>query len=518
MTGPVAFVCVNVGPRYDMAYVEILRDMVLRNASRLESPCAWFCVTNRPDELPEGVNAIAPRAWRDEGAQVEMALPGYWQKLALFSPDMPWEEGQRIAYFDLDVCITGRLEDLVERKGIARDAGWPCFNSSVMVWDHGEHREAWERFTPEVMTRSPGPLIAADLLPAGVPNGGDQEWLTELGGWELLPADWVLSYRWQVHGWPPSGCRVVQFHGDPKPNAVTDGWVPNVWRVGGYTSFPEFKGANTTEDDRLGNVASAVQRDLPWFTGFRDEGKSCVIVGGAPSLEDTIVDVRWHARQKRSRMVALNNAWRKLVENGVTPDVCVLLDARPENAEFVKGAPKGMRWLICSQCHPDVFDAIEAEGLEAAIWHSAHNDNTKLLDILEPWWAEGPDQKPTILIPGGSTVGLRAIWLAAFSGFRRIHMYGVDSSYTEDMRHHAYPQALNEGETVLEVARGDKRYKAAPWMVRQSVEFEITWNDMQAFEAYPGAGRTPVSIHVKGYGLLPDIARALREQLRERAA
>lgn len=499
---PVAFVCVNVGPRYPMEYVEILRDMTLRNCTRMERDCAWFCITDRPAELPDDVYPIA----------ADPALPGYWQKVRLFSPDMPWDEGTRVVYFDLDVAITGRLEELVETPGISQDVGWPCYNSSVMVWDHGQHREVWERFRPEIMS-APGNVVPQKLLPAGTVNGGDQEYLTEVGGWETFPEGWCVSYRWQAQDWPPNGSKVVQFHGPTKPHEVTGGWVPNIWRVNGFTSFPEFKGANTSEDDRLANVASAVQREhLPWFTGFGDEGLSCVIVGGGPSMLEHISDIRWHARQRKTRVVALNNAWRVLVKHGVTPFATVMLDARAENAEFVKDAPPGMRLLLCSQCHPAVFDAAEANGSEIAVWHSAHSDNARLLEILKPWWDDGPKQKPTLLVPGGSTVGLRTIWLAAYSGFRRLYMYGVDGSYSADGAHHAYPQALNDGEDVLEVQMGPKTYRCAPWMVRQSEEFRWTWADMREFQMTPDSPVTPVSIFVRGTGLIPDIARDLREE------
>jgi len=488
----VNFVCVNVGPAYPMAYVEILRDMVLRNASNMEAPCAWFCLTDRPDELPEGVNAIpAP----DD-------LPGWWAKVALFSPDMPWDRGDRIVYFDLDVAITGRLEDLVERKGIIRDWGWPCYNSSVMVWDHGEHSEVWDLFDPTIQTRSPGPLISEALPPKDQINGGDQEWITEIGGWTPFPADWCVSYRMHAQAWPPNASKVVVFHGQPKPADITEGWVPNVWKVGGYTSLPEMKGANTTQDFRLANVRSSVQRDLEWFTGFKDEGKSIAIVCGAPSMRNCLSDIRAQ-RRRGVRIVSVNNAWRYLTENGVKPDVHVMLDARAENVEFVRDAPEGIRYCIASQCHPDVFDALKDR--EVVLWHNAVGDGEEMREILAPWWDEGPNQKPCILVPGGSTVGLRALWLAHFSGFKTIHVYGMDSSYADDGSHHAYAQPLNDGEEILEAALGDKRYACAKWMLRQAEEFRTTWFDLKA---------EGVTIHVHGTGLVPDIARLLRQEAR----
>lgn len=499
----VNFVCVWVGDKYGPEYVAILRDMIARNASNLQHPCAWFCITDRPNELPEGIYSIPH----------DRTLPGWWAKLQMFSPKMPWDEGDRIVYFDLDVCITGRLEDLVERKGIIQDWHWPMFNSSVMVWDHGEHRQVWNGFSRD-RTTEPAPPEIAKLLPAGEINAGDQHWITEAApDWPTFPPEWFTSYRY-AQSWPPSGCKAVVFHGHTKPADIHEGWVPNIWKLGGFTSLPEFRGVNTTEDQRLANVKVNVRRDLEWFTGFKDEGSTCVIVGGAPSMKDCMGDIAWHRRQKKTRIVTVNNAWRPLVERGITPDVHVMLDARPENAEFVKGAPKGVRFLLSAQCHPDVFDALE--GHEVVVWFNGYDDNSKLQEILHPWW-EGPDQKPIILVPGGSTVGLRALWLATYSGFRRIHMYGVDSSYAESGAHHAYPQALNDGESTLEVVRGDKRYVCAPWMVRQAAEFEQTWRDLADYVDFDGKP-APVQINVHGSGLIPDIARSLREEARRAAA
>jgi len=498
----VHFVCVNVGPKYPMAYVETLLDMVLRNASTTPHEIACWCMTDRPDELPEGLAAIpAP-----EG------LPGWWAKVALFSPDMPWEPGERVVYFDLDVAITGRLEDLIERSGIIRDWHWPMFNSSVMSWLHGEHRIAWEHFNARpqhFMSRASPPEVAA-LLPAGQVNAGDQEFLTDCcdfgDSWDVFPADWFVSYRDAV-AWPPSGAKAVIFHGRPKPSDVTAGWVPNVWKVNGFTSLPEFKGVNVTHDHLKGNIEANVGRDLPWFTGFKANKRRAVIVGGAPSLLDHIGDIRAHQRAGAS-IITVNNAWRVLVERGITPDNHVMLDAREENAVFLEGSPASTRYLVASQCHPAVFEALE--GRDVVMWHNGFGDNDILRSALAPYWDEGPNQRPCVIVPGGGTVCLRALWLATFAGFKAIHCYGMDSSYHGD-QHHAYSQSLNDADAVMEVVMLDdrtgeeRRYRAARWMIRQSEEFRETYADLKA---------RGVQVFVHGRGLLPDIARRLREEAR----
>src|SRR4051812_37881215 len=72
----VNFVMVRVGDRYAPDYVAILADMIARNASNLESFAIW-CVTDRPEELPEGVNAIPADP---------SIPPSWWAKCQLFSP------------------------------------------------------------------------------------------------------------------------------------------------------------------------------------------------------------------------------------------------------------------------------------------------------------------------------------------------------------------------------------------------------------------------------------------------
>lgn len=495
MTDDVAFVCVNVGPRYGMEYVSILADMVRRNCSTMKRQAAFFCITDRPDELPTGVELIA----------ADPALPGYWQKVRLFSPEMPWEDGQRVVYFDLDVVITGRLEDLVERKGIIRDWHWPMFNSSVMVWDHGEHRAVWERFTPDVMTRRPAADISA-LLPAGAVNAGDQHWITLCEPeWATFPPEWFRSYR-NSQDWPPVGCKAVIFHGEPKPDAIIEGWVPDVWRSGGFTSLPEMDGANASFDDIIANVKINAARDLPWFDGRLGDWKkgSVVLVGGAPSMRDCITDIRWH-QHRGAKIVSVNNAWRVLVENGVTPHAHVMLDARPENAAFIEGAPKSTRYFLASQVHPSVFEALAEHDI--VVWHNGVGQNDEMRAALQPWWDDGPNQRPILLVPGGGTVGLRALWLLAFSGYDRIHVYGMDSSM-RGTEHHAYAQPLNDGEHLIEVAMREKRYVCSLWMARQASEFVTAWHDLK---------REGVRLFVHGEGLIPDIAKNLRDEERVKA-
>ena len=121
---------------------------------------------------------------------------------------------------------------------------------------------------------------------------------------------------------------------------------------------------------------------------------------------------------------------------------------------------------MTSQCHPDVFDALaEHPRDKLALWHAGLHDDA-MVEILRPYCS---DDEPGVIVGGGSTVGLRAMFLAYLSGFRKLHLYGFDSCY-RGPDHHAFTQALNEGEALLEVMMASRRYRCSIWMARQAQE------------------------------------------------
>lgn len=144
---------------------------------------------------------------------LESDKPGWWSKIELFKPG---RFTGRVLYLDLDVSVVGALDDLValpEPFVIAKD--WVGtkkigkYNSSVMVWDAGELDHVNLRWTPDVMQRM----------------RGDQNWIEEcVPEPALFPRAWVRSFKADVRnrldGSLPNDCRVVVYHGRPKPWTV----------------------------------------------------------------------------------------------------------------------------------------------------------------------------------------------------------------------------------------------------------------------------------------------------------
>lgn len=468
--------CVRAGSIFPPEYVAILHDSVRRNLAE-GTEGTFTCFTDQDDELPSGV---VKRPLPVEG------LTGWWNKVSLFK-DGVFPEGDRVLYFDLACLITGPIDALAKYDGpfaLLRDFYRPRgMQSSVMAWTAGECAYMWNAYE---QSGCPQDFTA---------NGtwGDQAWIEahsdQATGLQITFPGMFASYKAdQLEKNPPSKASVVIFHGEPKPHQITTGWVPQVWKIGGITRA-ELDAVCNTETAKLeANVKSAIMRDLPWFDLSPASDGHVVIIGGGPSLKYNLDEIKW--RQSIGQKVwALNNVAQYLKNNQIFPDCVILADARPENAGFFDGADPIVTYFIASQCDPAVFETLDH--LHVVLWHCNTPGIEKIL--------KGIVEKPVHLFGGGSTVGLNAMTLAFGAGYRKIHLYGFDSSYT-DGKHHAYEQKLNDGERVVDALCAGKTFKCAPWMVQQATEFERLATELI---------QDGCIITVTGDGLLPTLAREM---------
>jgi hypothetical protein len=216
---------------------------------------------------------------------------------------------------------------------------------------------------------------------------------------------------------------------------------------------------NTPAEVMVEQAERNLARDLDLFVEIGPhKGKAC-IVGGSPSLKDTLTKLRF-LKDRGAVIVALNNTHDWLIERGIVPGLHVMLDARPENVEFVRKPHGDVTYLIAAQCHPEVFEALK--GHKVITWVADVPGMRELADRTD---------KPVTLIGGGSTVGLKAMMLLHLWGFRSLHLFGMDSCY-RDKEHHAYPQSLNDNEAVYETTIDGRKFFCAKWMVAQAEDFD----------------------------------------------
>lgn len=171
------------------------------------------CITR--DEVP-GVPTVRPRHdW-----------PGWWSKLNLFDPELiPGD----LLYLDLDTVVPG---DLAPLEQVGRFA-----DRSIMLSDF--YRPAYPASGLMYIKQADKPHVWAQWLqdPAGhmrrcvtTQHWGDQGFLRTVLSplrWQTLLPGAVLSYKAHLRNQAlPKTARVVCFHGQPRPWAVKEPWVP----------------------------------------------------------------------------------------------------------------------------------------------------------------------------------------------------------------------------------------------------------------------------------------------------
>lgn len=141
---------------------------------------------------------------------VEGELPGWWCKMDLFKVEGP------CLYFDLDTTIIDDISPLIDialnhRFVTLGNWNYPGrANTGVMAWN-GDMSHLYAEFNPGDISQYPG---------------GDQDWVHDheapIFFDELVP-NMIRSYKLHVRkkGIPPE-CRVVAFHGNPRPWAIPE--------------------------------------------------------------------------------------------------------------------------------------------------------------------------------------------------------------------------------------------------------------------------------------------------------
>lgn len=234
---PIDCACVIYGDRYSWSYVDRLYNMLSRHSSR-KINLHVYTEANRVVPSPMIKHTLAE--WPISGPKQL-----WWYKMQLFNPQ---QHSGPMLYFDLDVVITKSIDWIYQLpleyfwtvrdfKYLWRPATYNI-NSSIMWWDTTKYSYVYDRF------------IKQDLKNTMGKYRGDQDYLNDVITQEkrrLFDTKHIQSWRWQsldggynfskrLYNKPGTGTviphqtSVLIFHGDPKPDQVTDPVIVHYWQ------------------------------------------------------------------------------------------------------------------------------------------------------------------------------------------------------------------------------------------------------------------------------------------------
>ena len=238
MTDDRIVLCMKWGTLYSSDYVNVLYNACRRAIS---GQFRFVCLTDDATGFDPGIETFPiPEIGLK---QEEWFTPGVWPKLALYAADLHGLKG-RCLFIDLDMMVVGGLDEMFDTGaqyiGINVGQSWrpgrvdlrdPELGTGVFAFTLGDQVQILEAFQHDI------PTARAD-------HRNEQEFVAaHAKGLEFWPPGWVISFkRWLRRPIgidlflspkkPPSGTRIVAFHGDPRPIAM----IPS--NVGFWDSFP----------------------------------------------------------------------------------------------------------------------------------------------------------------------------------------------------------------------------------------------------------------------------------------
>lgn len=234
----------------------------------------------------------------------------------------------------------------------------------------------------------------------------------------------------------------------------------------------------------VANMRSALARGLKEVMACKPHGHTLSIAAGGPSLADTIGEIEGH-------IAAMNGSLKFLLERGIVPEFCGVLDSSPHMADIVVADPR-VRYLVASNCDPALFDKLLEAGCRVWLWHpTPYSIGTE--DGARVVKAAHPDN--WLMIAGGSTMGLRWVNLGYVLGYRDFHLHGLDSSF-RGTETHAYGDRRSTREWVESSSIEIAGHKTSLNFLQQVEDFAAM------LERFSAEDIEPVSVAVHGSGLL----------------
>lgn len=142
------------------------------------------------------------------------------------------------------------------------------------------------------------------------------------------------------------------------------------------------------------------------------------VVCYGPSLADTWQDIP-------RPILTVSGAHNYLLERGIVPDYHAEMDPRHSKLAHLAKPQRGVRYLMASVCHPLTWR--QMEGFDVMLWHTVSGKSTEA-------WLEEHDPG-SVLVAGGSSIGLSAMHIGGLLGYRRFRVFGMDGCFRGDARH-----------------------------------------------------------------------------------
>lgn len=240
------------------------------------------------------------------------------------------------------------------------------------------------------------------------------------------------------------------------------------------------------------NIAHALGLGHP-STQERDEAKTnghFIVVAGGPSLARSLPALSQLANRAENMVISVNEVSHFLMQNLILVHAAAHFGPNHYTKLCIGKPRQELAYYTASICPPEAFSTLKNNRI--ILWHPE-------LGIGEDKILTSHGLDKSFLIQGGQTITTRMISLGRSLGYKRFHLFGVDSSSVAQL--HAYPTVSPEKAGFITVRYRGANYLTTPPLLGQAHFFQE--NLKQFFD-------TTEEFVLHGDGLAPEIARDIQ--------
>ena len=222
-----------------------------------------------------------------------------------------------------------------------------------------------------------------------------------------------------------------------------------------------------TLEAEIRQISVAVKQGFKRLRLGRIKQEALSVVGYGPSLAETWKDITHPC-------ISTSGAHDFLIERGFIPDFHAQCDGRDHQAAFLEHPHHDITYVMASICAEGVWEKLR--GHKVLLWHNCNGEH--VIDWI------GKNDPNTILVAGGSNVGLSAIHVGGIMGYRKFRIFGFDGNFRGKVRH-AGKHPDPEPQKMIRKKIGGRTWFTSPQMYNACQEFIVlSRNDGLDFHVY----------------------------------
>jgi hypothetical protein len=182
-------------------------------------------------------------------------------------------------------------------------------------------------------------------------------------------------------------------------------------------------------------------KDFDWIKTSKINNETAIIVSGGSSTD--FYTLKERIAETGGKVFCVKHSYPKLLEQGIDPFACVILDPRPIDGTSTHGVVRKdlfkkvddkTLFLVASMTDPSVTKYLLSKGANIKGWQ-AYSDALRDMNIKEKIVVDKETgiEEGSTLITGGTCAAMRTIAIAHTLGFRNFELFGFDCSIEGEM-------------------------------------------------------------------------------------